>query len=112
MAVMRGFWDGKGEMQSLVPQASAAPAKLAASPLDEGVLRLWLANRSANTKAAYERDVRAFLAWCGRPLAQVTLAGWNNFRSMVSGFEIQRREGGQPMDAHSGEPTGSAVAGD
>ena len=66
-------------MQSLVPQASAALAKLAASPLDEGVLRLWLANRSVNTKAAYERDVRAFFAWSGRSLAEVTLAdlyGW------------------------------------
>ena len=32
----------------------------------------------------------AFLGFFGIHVAQVVLAGWNNFRSMVSGFEIQR----------------------
>ena len=43
-------------------------------------------------------------------VVQVVLAGWNNFRSMVSGYEIQRQEGAQPVDAISGEPTGGSVA--
>ncbi len=54
-------------------------------------------------------------------VVQVMAAGWNNFRSMVSGYELQRREalppaeiaavhaGGQPIDAESGEPTGGAL---
>ena len=38
---------------------------------------------------------------------QVIAAGWNNFRSMVSGYEIQKRNATQqPIDAQSGEPTG------
>lgn len=32
----------------------------------------------------------AFLGFFAVHVAQVALAGWNNFRSMVSGFEIQR----------------------
>ena len=51
-------------------------------------------------------------------VGQVALAGWNNFRSMVSGYEIQARSddlqarsGGQPTDAESGEPTGAAGEG-
>ena len=43
-------------------------------------------------------------------VAQVVLAGWNNFRSMVSGYEIQTVAGGQPLDAESGEPSGMAGA--
>jgi hypothetical protein len=53
-------------------------------------------------------------------VVQVMAAGWNNFRSMVSGYELQRREalppaiaaahaGGQPIDAESGEPAGGAL---
>lgn len=38
---------------------------------------------------------------------QVVMAGWNNFRSMVSGYEIQKREAAQPVDPQSGEPTGA-----
>ena len=34
----------------------------------------------------------AFLAFFGVHVAQVILAGWNNFRSMVSGLEVQRVE--------------------
>ena len=45
-------------------------------------------------------------------VAQVILAGWNNFRSMVSGLEVQRAQGTQPLDASSGAPTGAAVAAD
>jgi hypothetical protein len=41
-------------------------------------------------------------------VGQVVLAGWNNFRSMVSGYEIQTIKGTQPLDAESGEPTGAA----
>ena len=51
------------------------------------------------------------IAFCGFFLVhvgQVALAGWNNFRSMVSGFEVQRRDTPQPLDAQSGEPTGAA----
>ena len=59
------------------------------------------------------------MSFCGFFLVhvgQVVLAGWNNFRSMVSGYEIQRRakneeltgSAGQAMDAESGEPTGAA----
>ncbi len=40
-------------------------------------------------------------------LSQVAIAGWNNFRSMVSGYELQRIEGGQSLDARTGEPTGA-----
>ena len=41
-------------------------------------------------------------------IAQVTIAGWNNFRSMVSGYELQVNKGGQSLDARTGEPTGAA----
>ena len=34
----------------------------------------------------------AFLGFFGVHVAQVILAGWNNFRSMVSGLEVQRVE--------------------
>jgi hypothetical protein len=40
-------------------------------------------------------------------VGQVILAGWNNFRSMVSGVEIQSVKQGQRIDAESGEPTGA-----
>ena len=50
------------------------------------------------------------MGFCGFFLVhvgQVVLAGWNNFRSMVSGFELQKVErSGQAVDAESGEPTG------
>ena len=39
---------------------------------------------------------------------QVVLAGWNNFRSMVSGYELQTLSAGQALDASTGEPTGAA----
>jgi thiosulfate reductase cytochrome b subunit len=54
-------------------------------------------------------------------VVQVMMAGWNNFRSMVSGYELQCREtppsepvapapaGGQPVDAETGEPTGGTL---
>jgi hypothetical protein len=59
------------------------------------------------------------MGFCGFFLVhvgQVVLAGWNNFRSMVSGYEIQqvtanRKQGTaseQTVDAASGEPTGAA----
>ena len=57
------------------------------------------------------------IGFCGFFLVhvgQVILAGWNNFRSMVSGYEIQRRAPAaqplatQPVDAATGEPTGAA----
>lgn len=51
------------------------------------------------------------IGFCGFFLlhvSQVVLAGWNNFRSMVSGYEIQSVRGGQAWDARSGEPTGAA----
>jgi thiosulfate reductase cytochrome b subunit len=50
------------------------------------------------------------IAFCGFFLVhvgQVVLAGWNNFRSMVSGLEIQKRNSPQPVDADSEEPTGA-----
>jgi thiosulfate reductase cytochrome b subunit len=57
------------------------------------------------------------MSFCGFFLVhvgQVVLAGWNNFRSMVSGYEIQRSgsrvqgpESAQAVDAESGEPTGA-----
>ena len=42
-------------------------------------------------------------------VAQVAIAGWNNFRSMVSGYELQTVNDGQPLDAQTGEPTGAAA---
>ncbi len=41
-------------------------------------------------------------------VTQVVLAGWNNFRSMVSGYELQTVQNGQSLDAATGEPTGAA----
>jgi thiosulfate reductase cytochrome b subunit len=40
-------------------------------------------------------------------VGQVVLAGWNNFRSMVSGYEIQNKPGLQRVDAETNEPTGT-----
>ena len=50
----------------------------------------------------------AFCAFFLVHVAQVVLAGWNNFRSMVSGYEIQQRAAPQPIDAATSEPTGGA----
>jgi hypothetical protein len=42
-------------------------------------------------------------------VGQVVMAGWNNFRSMVSGYEVQIVDAeGQWLDAESGEKTGAA----
>jgi hypothetical protein len=50
------------------------------------------------------------MGFCGFFLVhvgQVVLAGWNNFRSMVSGYELKKVEAsGKTVDAESGEPTG------
>jgi thiosulfate reductase cytochrome b subunit len=39
---------------------------------------------------------------------QVAMAGWNNFRSMVSGYEVQNVTNSDRIDPDSGEPTGEA----
>ncbi len=49
-----------------------------------------------------------FCAFFVLHVGQVILAGWNNFRSMVSGYELQAVAGAQPRDAQTGEPTGAA----
>ncbi|WP_019092701.1 site-specific integrase [Komagataeibacter europaeus] len=51
-------------------EASKAPQNSA----DNLLIKTWLHNRGANTRRAYESDVRAFLAHVGKPLAQVTAA--------------------------------------
>ncbi|MET3665922.1 tyrosine-type recombinase/integrase [Caulobacter sp. 1776] len=40
---------------------------------DDMVIRMWLHGRQPNTVAAYEADVRRFLAACGKSLSEVTL---------------------------------------
>jgi len=39
----------------------------------ERILDLWLHGRSLHTQRAYRADVERFLAFCGKPLRQVTL---------------------------------------
>lgn len=45
---------------------------------------MWLHGRAANTASAYESDARRFLALCGKPLADVTLADLQIFDAGMS----------------------------
>ncbi len=50
---------------------------------DEMVVRMWLHGRSANTIAAYRRDVTRFFASAGRPLMQIQLADLQAFAASM-----------------------------
>jgi thiosulfate reductase cytochrome b subunit len=70
----------------------------------------WLTRALGGYEMARWEHFWLMMGFCGFFLvhvAQVILAGWNNFRSMVSGVEIQTVSGGQRIDAESGEPTGA-----
>ncbi len=70
----------------------------------------WLTTLLGGYEMARWEHFWLMMAFCGFfvvHVGQVVLAGWNNFRSMVSGYEIQTVGSGQPLDAASGEPTGT-----
>jgi thiosulfate reductase cytochrome b subunit len=70
----------------------------------------WLTTALGGYEMARWEHFWLMIGFCGFfvvHVVQVVLAGWNNFRSMVSGVEVQRVREGQRVDAESGEPTGA-----
>ena len=62
--------------EPLVPtvrQSSGIDRPVAQADDDEHLVRLWLHGKSANTRDAYERDLRSFVDFADAPLAQLTL---------------------------------------
>lgn len=57
----------------------SSTALVARTSSDAQLLALWLHGRSPHTQAAYEANVRRFLAFAGKPLAAVTLADLQGF---------------------------------
>ncbi len=71
----------------------------------------WLTTLCGGYEMARWLHFWLMMAFCGFFLVhvlQVILAGWNNFRSMISGYELQTVRGTQALDARTGEPTGAA----
>ena len=54
-------------------QSSAVEQPVSQADDDEHLVRLWLHGKSANTRDAYDRDVRAFVDFADVPLARLTL---------------------------------------
>lgn len=55
---------------------------------DDMLVRMWLHGRQPNTALAYAADVQRFAAFCGKPLAQVTLADLQDWDA--SGVALSR----------------------
>ncbi|WP_415570084.1 tyrosine-type recombinase/integrase [Komagataeibacter saccharivorans] len=66
-------------------------AKAPQNSADNLLIKTWLHNRGANTRRAYESDVRAFLAHVGKPLAQVTASDLQSWYDSLKGSDATRR---------------------
>ena len=62
-----------GASAVVVHPAAAVARPVAQADDDAHLVRLWLHGKSANTRDAYERDVRAFVDFADVPLQQLTL---------------------------------------
>ena len=60
-------------LPGVVHQSSAVARPVAQADDDEHLVRLWLHGKSANTRDAYERDLRAFVDFADVPLHRLTL---------------------------------------
>lgn len=62
-------------MTDLIPRPTTSPTGVQPSQArdDAHLVRLWLHGKSANTRAAYENDVRAFVDFADAPLQRLTL---------------------------------------
>jgi thiosulfate reductase cytochrome b subunit len=73
----------------------------------------WLTTALGGYEMARWEHFWLMIGFCGFfvvHVVQVAMAGWNNFRSMVSGYEIQRREAASGTPEANAEPTGTAGA--
>jgi integrase/recombinase XerD len=72
----------------LIPRQGAAP--IAAGPAEQ-VTEAWLANRrlSEHTRAAYRRDVAAWLAWCAGRELDPLLASFLDVNAYARGLEAR-----------------------
>lgn len=71
---------------------AAGPARPDADASDERIVELWLRDRPANTRVAYERDYGRFRAFIGpRGLRTVGLADLSDFAATLTGSPATRR---------------------
>jgi hypothetical protein len=70
----------------------AGPARPDADASDERIVELWLRDRPANTRIAYERDYGRFQAFIGaRSLRTVGLGDLSDFAATLTGSAATRR---------------------
>ena len=70
----------------------AGPARPDADASDERIVELWLRDRPANTRVAYERDYGRFRAFIGpRSLRTVGLGDLSDFAATLTGSPATRR---------------------
>ncbi len=93
----------------------------AIAPLDHDapLVALWLHGRPPRTQRVYGADLRRFLAYCGKPVATITLADLQAFadtltelapaprlaRSCARGYASRYQAGGPPRPG-AGRPGG------
>jgi site-specific recombinase XerD len=71
---------------------SAGPARPDADASDERIVELWLRDRPANTRVAYERDYGRFRAFIGsRSLRTIGLGDLSDFAATLTGSAATRR---------------------
>lgn len=70
---------------------ASGPPDLAKVSGDDLLLRSWLHNRGENTRRAYERDARAFMAYAGKPLGEVVLDDLQAWFDCLDGSDATRR---------------------
>lgn len=71
---------------------AAGPARPDADASDERIVELWLRDRPANTRVAYERDYGRFRAFIGpRSLRTVGLGDLSDFAATLTGSPATRR---------------------
>jgi hypothetical protein len=72
--------------------AVGGPSRPDADASDEQIVELWLRDRPANTRVAYERDYARFRAFIGsRSLRTVGLGDLSDFASTLTGSAATRR---------------------
>jgi integrase/recombinase XerD len=77
-----------GEIAPILP--NVAPLSCQAED-DAQLIELWLHGRSAETQAAYRKNVRRFMTFIGKPLSQVTLREFQAFVDQLTGAPATRR---------------------
>ncbi|MEL6444664.1 MAG: tyrosine-type recombinase/integrase [Bacteroidota bacterium] len=77
-------------MADLIPRSTVLPtvAQPAQARDDAHLVRLWLHGKSANTRAAYEHDVRAFIDFADVPLPALTLQHLHDWANHLAEREL------------------------